>query len=76
MHDPICFQSMYFFILWSNSHHFSFYLFRYYSEYRYGVRSSCSENDKIDTDDTGKQFENSITMVGIKTHGCAELGKK
>ncbi|GBL72490.1 NGFI-A-binding protein 1 [Araneus ventricosus] len=29
---------------------------RYFTEYRYGVRSSCSENDKIDTDDTDSQF--------------------
>ncbi|XP_042894796.1 uncharacterized protein [Parasteatoda tepidariorum] len=29
---------------------------RYFTEYRYGIRSSCSENDKIDTDDTDSQF--------------------
>ncbi|XP_054721558.1 uncharacterized protein LOC129231295 [Uloborus diversus] len=29
---------------------------RYFSECRYGLRSSCSENDKIDTDDTDSQF--------------------
>ncbi|CAL1277288.1 unnamed protein product [Larinioides sclopetarius] len=29
---------------------------RYFTEYRYGVRSSCSETDKIDTDDTDSQF--------------------
>ncbi|XP_035212145.1 NGFI-A-binding protein 1-like isoform X3 [Stegodyphus dumicola] len=29
---------------------------RYFSEYRYGLRSSCSENDKVDTDDTDSQF--------------------
>lgn len=29
---------------------------RYFSEYRYGLRSSCSETDKVDTDDTDSQF--------------------
>ncbi|GIY87663.1 NGFI-A-binding protein homolog [Caerostris darwini] len=29
---------------------------RYFTEYRYGIRSSGSENDKIDTDDTDSQF--------------------